>query len=286
MEIVREIIGALWSYILNIRFPSDFIDIAVIAFLIYKLTTFIRKTNFTRFAKGIVLLLSAMWLSSLFQLQVIEFILGKTMELGVLLLVILFQPELRRLLEKVGSSNFGGIFNRRKNIQEIENAIVQTVLACTDLSKRKVGALVVFERDNKLDDIIRTGTIIDAEATAELIKNIFYPKAPMHDGALIVRDGRIESAGCMLPLSVNSNLSRELGMRHRAGIGMSEYSDAVTVIVSEESGSISVAVDGMLKRHLATETFEKLLRKELIADNTTEKRKAFKVKKNDKGNNK
>lgn len=291
MDTAREIIGVLWSNILNISFPADFIDIAIIAYLIYKLATFVRKTNLARLTKGIALLIAVMWLSNLLQLNVINFILGKTMELGILALIILFQPELRRMLEKVGSSNFGGIFSRQKNVQELESAIVQTVLACTDLSKRKTGAIIVFERTNKLEDIAKTGTILDAEATAELIKNIFFPKAPLHDGALIIRDGRIVSAGCMLPLSVNSNLSRDLGMRHRAGIGMSEHSDAVIAIVSEESGSISVAVDGMLKRHLATETFEKLLRKELLTETAEDKqskkpKKSLKVKKNDKGNSK
>jgi diadenylate cyclase len=156
------------------------------------------------------------------------------------------------------------------------------VLACTDLSATRTGALIIFERDNRLDDQIRTGTIIDAETTAELLKNIFYPKAPLHDGAVIIRSGRIQAGGCMLPLSNNPNLSRDLGMRHRAGIGMSEASDAVVVIVSEETGAISVATGGMLKRHLTKETFEKLLRTELMAG---EERTAFRfpLRRSEKG---
>ena len=147
---------------------------------------------------------------------------------------------------------------------------MQTVLACADMSATKTGALIIFERDNRLDDQIRTGTVINADTTAELLKNIFYPKAPLHDGAVIVRNGRIMAGGCMLPLSANQNLSRELGMRHRAGIGMSEASDAVVVIVSEESGAISVATDGTLKRHLTKNTFEKILRNELLKEEIEE----------------
>ncbi|MBQ2830152.1 MAG: DNA integrity scanning protein DisA nucleotide-binding domain protein, partial [Oscillospiraceae bacterium] len=146
----------------------------------------------------------------------------------------------------------------------LEQCIDQTVLACAEMSKSKTGVLIVFERSISLDDIARSGTVLDASVSSELLKNIFFVKAPMHDGAVIVRQGRVFSAGCMLPLSKNVNLSRDLGMRHRAGIGMSENSDAVVVIVSEETGSISVAIGGMLKRHLMPETLDKLLRNELI----------------------
>ena len=149
---------------------------------------------------------------------------------------------------------------------EIETAITQTTEAYADLSRDKVGALMVFERKNLLDDVIKTGTALDCGVSSELLKNIFWNKAPLHDGAVIVREGRIVGAGCMLPLSGNVNLSRDLGMRHRAGIGASEHTDAVVAIVSEETGSISVAVGGMLKRHLAPETLERLLRNELLPE--------------------
>ena len=139
-------------------------------------------------------------------------------------------------------------------------------MACAELSATKTGALIIFERDNRLDEQIRTGTIINAGVSAELLKNIFYPKAPLHDGAVIIRSGRIQAGGCMLPLSNNVTLSRDLGMRHRAGIGMSEVTDALVVIVSEETGGISIAESGMLKRHLTKETFEKLLRNALMTD--------------------
>ena len=149
----------------------------------------------------------------------------------------------------------------------MDSAITQTVLACTDMSASKTGALIIFERNINLNAVMSTGTIINANATAELIKNIFFNKAPLHDGALIVRDGRLAAAGCVLPLTQSTNLSKELGMRHRAGIGMSEQSDAVVVIVSEETGAISVAIEGMLKRHLSAATLDKLLRSELIEEN-------------------
>ena len=154
----------------------------------------------------------------------------------------------------------------------METAITQTVEAYTSMSKDKVGALMVFERKNLLDDVIKTGTALDCSISSELLKNLFWNKAPLHDGAVIVRDGRIVGAGCMLPLSGNVNLSRDLGMRHRAGIGMSEHSDAVVIIVSEETGSISAAMGGMLKRHLAPETLERLLRNELTEEDSGEER--------------
>ena len=155
----------------------------------------------------------------------------------------------------------------------MEKTIAQTVLACTEMSQSRTGALIVFEREMLLDDMVRSGTVLDASVSSELLKNIFFVKAPMHDGAVIVRNGRILGAGCMLPLSKNVNLSRDLGMRHRAGIGMSENSDAVVVIVSEETGSISVAIGGMLKRHLKPETLENLLRNELLPQDDSEKEK-------------
>ena len=253
------------GYFATIRI-SDIVDIAIIAYLIYHLLLLTRRTSSGQVVKGIALLLIALWASSLFQLHVLSFILNRTVELGLLALIIVFQPEIRRFLEQVGSSNLTKVFRREEKPSEFDNAIKQTVLAYTELSKAKIGALTVFERNISLADQIKTGTVLDAAVTSELLKNIFWPKAPMHDGAVVIRDGRIAGAGCMLPLSGNVNLSRDLGMRHRAGIGMSEHSDAVVALVSEETGAISVAVGGMLKRHLALETLERLLRNELMPD--------------------
>ncbi|EDN00117.1 MAG: diadenylate cyclase CdaA [Pseudoflavonifractor capillosus] len=243
---------------------ADIVDILIMAFIFYKLLMIVRRTSSGQVMKGVLLVVVAFVVVSAFQLRMLSYLMGKVLEWGVLALVILFQPEIRRFLEQMGRSRIGSVFVREETPGELENAITQTVLAYTDLSKTKTGALMVFERKNQLDDAIKTGTALDCVVNAELLKNIFWNKAPLHDGAVIVRGGRIVGAGCMLPLSGNVNLSRELGMRHRAGIGASEHSDAVVAIVSEETGSISVAVGGMLKRHLAPETLERLLRNELL----------------------
>ena len=251
----------------------DVADIAILSFLIYKLLWMLRKSSSGRVLRGILMLMLAMWISSEIPLTATSFLLNLVVEYGLLVLVILFQPELRRLLERVGSSRLGLVFTSNKATpMDLESAITETTAAYTDMSRDKVGALMVFERQNLLDDVIKTGTALDCAVSSELLKNIFWNKAPLHDGAVIVREGRIVGAGCMLPLSGNVNLSRDLGMRHRAGIGMSEHSDAVVVIVSEETGSISAAVGGMLKRHLAPETLERLLRNELLSDSQEEKK--------------
>ena len=272
MDAIIQAVSNGLKYITFIR-VSDVVDILIIAFLIYKAFGLISKTNTMRVAKGIIVLLVLLWLSGLLKLSMINFLLRNTFELGFIALVIIFQPELRRLLEKVGSSRVSAYFGNDFKSLDVENAITQTVVACSDMSDKKTSALIVFARDNQLMEPISTGTIINADVTAELLKNIFFVKAPMHDGAVIIKNGRIVSAGCMLPLSTNNNLSRDLGMRHRAGIGMSEQSDAVVLIVSEETGSISVAVDGMLKRHLSPETVETLLRRELIPTDTDKPRR-------------
>ena len=252
---------------------ADLLDIAIMTGIIYKLLWMLRKTSSGRVLRGILILLLAMVVSSAISLTATSFLLKQVVELGVLVLVILFQPEIRRFLERMGSGGLGLVFaSNREPGAELETAIQQTTEAYTDMSRDKVGALMVFERQNLLDDVIKTGTALDCAVSSELLKNIFWNKAPLHDGAVIVREGRIVGAGCMRPLSGNVNLSRDLGMRHRAGIGMSEHSDAVVVIVSEETGSISAAVGGMLKRHLAPETLERLLRNELLNDNEKEKK--------------
>ena len=243
---------------------NDIIDMAIMAFVFYKVLYFLARTGSGRVLRGILLLVLALLLARALDLYVVNFVFGKTFELGVLALLVRFQPEIRSLLEKMGGIT--KYIPGRNSPKDVENAISQVVLACRDLSATKTGALIVFERDNMLDEPIKTGTLIHADVKAELLKNIFYPNTPLHDGAVIIRGGRIEAASCMLPLTTQTHLSRELGMRHRAGIGMSEASDAVVVVVSEESGSISVAVEGILKRHLTEETFERILKNELLQD--------------------
>ena len=256
---------------------ADVIDMLIMAFVIYKVILLIRRTSSGGVAKGILLLVAALWGSSFLRLYTVNFLLSKVVEWGVLALVILFQPEIRRFLEQVGRSSLGKVFAQREERNELDSAITQTVEAYTSLSRSKTGALMVFERKNMLDDAIKTGTALDCTVNAELLKNIFWNKAPLHDGAVIVRSGRIAGAGCMLPMSGNVNLSRDLGMRHRAGIGASEQTDAVVAIVSEETGSISVAVGGMLKRHLSPDTLERLLRNELLPEQEQEEEPKFKL---------
>ena len=245
---------------------SDVVDIAIMAFLIYKVIMLMRRTNSGAVAKGVLLLLFALGVSTFFHLNTVSYLLQQLMVWGVVALVVIFQPEIRRFLEQMGRTSLGKVFTPEEARNELDSAITQTVDAYMSLSKSKTGALMVFERKNMLDDAIKTGTALDCTVNAELLKNIFWNKAPLHDGAVIVRAGRIVGAGCMLPMSGNVNLSRELGMRHRAGIGASEHTDAVVASVSEETGSISVAVGGMLKRHLAPETLERLLRNELLPE--------------------
>lgn len=245
---------------------SDVLDILIVAAVVYAVIGFLRRTSSLKVANGILLLLVALWLSSAARLSVTNFLLRQVFEIGILAVIVLFQPEIRRALEKVGSSHLFSIFGKDWGIQGMERVIMQTVYACEDMARSHTGALIVFERDNRLNEPRSSGTFLDANVSTELLKNIFYDKSPLHDGAAIMKDGRLHSAGCMLPLSKNAGLSRELGMRHRAGIGITEGTDALAVIVSEETGSISVAVDGLLKRHLSLDTFEEILRRELLPE--------------------
>ena len=242
----------------------DVADIAIVAYVIYRILILVRRSRTAQVAKAILLLLIALALAAWLPLRVVYFVLSNLLTMGALALIVVFQPEIRRFLEQLGSSSLGDMFSREEAPPEVEAAIAQTVQAYASLSKDKVGALMVFERKVSLDDIIKTGTPLNSTVNAELLKNLFWNKAPLHDGAVIVRNGHIVGAGCVLPLSGNINLSKDLGMRHRAGIGMSENSDAVVAIVSEETGSISVAENGMLKRHLAPETLAPLIRNELL----------------------
>ncbi len=260
----QEFLNMCHNLLQSFNLFSDTLDILLIAVLVYWLMGFVRNSNTFSVLKGILLLLVMLGLSNLLRLSVVSLLLSEVFSLGILVVVVLFQPEIRRILEQAGSTNFTGMFKTQTDREQTENAVAQTVLACIELAKTKTGALIVFERNMSLDPYCKTGTKVDAEPAAELLKNIFFPNTPLHDGAVMIRGGRILCAACMVPLSDNANLSRELGMRHRAGIGISEHTDAVAIIVSEESGAISVAIGGMLKRHLAPDTFEKILRNELL----------------------
>ena len=253
-NLIANVAGMQWS---------DYLDIIVVAYLIYRVIPFIRTPSTMRIAKAVVAVIVVAALTEVLHLYTLSFILDQFLSVGLLTLVVLFQPELRRMLDHLGSVRLMGFLANTKPVQEMDAVIAQTVAACEVMSREKVGALIVFSREARLDDYFKTGTPIDGQVSDQLIRNIFFPKAALHDGAMIIRDGKVAAAGCVLPLSDSHRLSADLGTRHRAGLGISEVSDAVVVIVSEETGTVSVAVGGMLKRHLASQTLERLLQNEL-----------------------
>lgn len=256
---------------------SDYVDILIVSVLAYELIKFMKKSNSRRLLKGLLVLFVALQLSDFMQLHMIYYFLSNAMQVGILALIILFQPELRKVLEKFGGTSIRSRLHHGMQDHQVMNmAILQTIEAVSDLSWSKTGALIIFEKIDSLEPIINTGTVINADVNAELLKNLFFNKAPLHDGAVVLTNGRITAAGCILPLSANQNISKELGTRHRAGLGMSENYDSISVIVSEETGAISLAQGGMLKRHLAPETLERLLIQELLpADEKSDKANAI-----------
>lgn len=255
--LLQQVIGMQWS---------DYLDVAIVAFLIYKLLPLLRTQNTMRLARAVLAVVVLYALTDALHLYSLHFILSQFLAMGILAFVVLFQPELRRMLDHLGSVKLASFFGSSKPMAEMDEVINQTVMACEVMSREKIGALIVFAREGRLDEYFKTGTVIDGIVSEQLLRNIFFPKAALHDGAMIIRDGRVAAAGCVLPLTNSSHLSADLGTRHRAGVGMSEASDAVVVIVSEETGTISVAVGGMLKRHLAAQTLEKLLHNELCPE--------------------
>ena len=266
---------------------SDYLDIIVVAFLIYKLLPLFRSTGMGRIARVLITVMIVASLTDVFELHTLNFIINQLLAVGLLAVVVLFQPELRRMIDHLGNLKLKRFFGIEKPEQEMVPVILQTVQACEVMSHERVGALIVFARENRLEEFFKTGTVIDSRVSDQLIRNIFFPKAALHDGAMIIRNGRIAAAGCVLPLSESERISADLGTRHRAAVGMSEASDAVVVVVSEETGAISVAVGGMLKRHLAPQTLERLLRNELCHEEAADENLAIKlrqkIKKKEKG---
>ncbi len=255
---------------------SDIVDILVVAFLFYKGIGMIRSSRGSRIATSIVAVIVLTWITSIFQMYSLNFILSQILEMGAIALVIMFQPELRRLLEKLATkASITELIGVRSPVDNMEKVIADTITACEILSKEKTGVLLVFERKMLLDEYWKTGTVLDAAFSEQLVRNLFFTKAALHDGAVMVRQGRIAAAGCVLPLTDNETIHADLGTRHRAAVGISESSDAVIVVVSEETGTISVAMDGMLKRHLAPKTLERILRSELIVDEAGNNKKGY-----------
>ncbi|MDD3168352.1 MAG: diadenylate cyclase CdaA [Eubacteriales bacterium] len=238
---------------------TDVIDVVIVAFVIYKVLGFIRETRALQLVKGLLILVLITVLSDQFNLYTLNWILKNTLQLGVIALVIVFQPELRRALEYVGRSKFITPQFAQMDKERAKVITAAIIKAVDYFSTNKIGALIIMERETILNDIAETGTKIDAEISTELLGNIFYEGAPLHDGATIVRGDRVYAAGCVLPLTQSKTLSKDLGTRHRAGIGITENSDSIAIIVSEETGIISIAVDGKLSRFLDIKTVEKTL---------------------------
>ena len=253
-----ESMGTFFNNIVSSIGVTDILDIAIVAFLVYKVLGFIRETRAEQLAKGLLVLVVVTLLSDIFHLYTLHWILSNLMTVGLLALVVLFQPELRRALEKLGRSKFINIAGD-VNKEEAKKIVTDISKAVESMSASRTGALMVIEKETALNDIVETGTIIDAAISAEMIGNIFYEGAPLHDGAMIIRGGRLYAAGCVLPLTQNKKLGKELGTRHRAGIGITEASDALVIIVSEETGVISLAQNGELTRFVDVKRIEKIL---------------------------
>lgn len=271
-----ERITTFWNQISTIflafKIP-DLLDICLVAFVLYALIKLIRETRAFQLAKGFILLGIAYIFITAFNMQASSFIFHRLFSDFIILIIILFQPEIRHALESVGGSTIPrfGLFSGSKSENIVKNEIIKTAIndickACNDFSQKKIGAIIAFEKDTLLGDAINTGTAIDASVSKELIGNIFFPMSPLHDGATIIRNGRVIAAGCILPLTQNQTISRDLGTRHRAALGLSEESDAVVVVVSEETGCISIAKKGLLERDMSESVLREKLNNSLLLD--------------------
>ena len=257
MSAVFDTIYTLWNQfvytISNVRI-FDILDIVIIAFIIYKAIGFLRETRAGQLVKGIAFLLILYAFANVFELVVLRWLMSAVFGSAIVALAVIFQPELRRILERVGQTKFGAMQSAGDERNAVLDSIDQICKAAGEMSKSKTGALIVFERKTQLGEIINTGTVVDAKPSVSMVNNIFYPKSPLHDGAVIVRDGRIYAAACILPLTPNTEISSQLGTRHRAAIGMTENSDAIVLVVSEETGTISIAFNGAITRDYSVAT--------------------------------
>ncbi len=269
-----EYISQAWGTIMDLarHFTlKDALDVAIVTLLLYSAIKLVRETRAGQLIKGIILLVVLFLISSQFDLLMLNAILRAFLSSGIVIVVILFQPEIRKALEQVGHSKVAkslasavGVKDKEEGKAATRKAIEGVVDATQILQQLRMGALIVFERQTKLGEIVSTGTVVEAAPSAQLIANIFFNKAPLHDGGMIIREGQVYAAGCILPLTSNENVSAELGTRHRAALGMSENSDAVVVVVSEETGQISIAMAGKLTRNYNRVTLREVLERELI----------------------
>ncbi len=259
--------------LLALRF-EDLLDVIIVAYLFYKLSGLLHETRAGTLIKGIILVLIFAWISNLLQLNTINYLLRTFTQFAIMALLVVFQPELRRMLEKVGKTNFSNFFSAEKS--DVEKIASEIASAASAMSSRRIGALIVLERDVKISDIVRTGTEIDSKISSELLINIFIPNTPLHDGAVIVREDRILAASCILPLTQNEALSQEFGTRHRAALGLSESSDAAIIVVSEETGKISFTLDGNMSRNYTEDTLKKMIIKVMSPDSETSEEQKLK----------
>jgi|LSQX01.2.fsa_nt_gb diadenylate cyclase len=264
---------------LGLKGPFDIIlmliDIGIISYIVYKVIQLVRETRAMQLVKGILFIVVGLWLAQQIGLKTLAFLLEKAISLLGFALVVLFQPELRRGLEKIGNSGFRNFFVMDDEEERLRTtaSIEDIVKCCSHFSNEYIGALIVLERNTKIGDVINTGTQMDSTISYELLTNIFTPNTPLHDGAVIIRNNKIKAAACYLPLTENSNLSRELGTRHRAALGITEVSDAISIVVSEESGKISYAHNGGLTRNLTPDTLRKALYRFLLDKNKNIKKR-------------
>lgn len=283
MNTLNAIMEYILKYVQLLRI-SDMVDIAIVTVIIYYLINLLRETRGMQLVKGILFIFVVFLISRWLNLNALNYILSAAMQVGMFALVVIFQPELRSILERVGRFKVGKIidFGADASENDISGMIESVVLAAVHMSATKTGALIVIERETKLGDIIGTGTYMDATVSSGLLENIFVPNTPLHDGAVIVRKRRILAAGCLLPLTGKNNLSRELGTRHRAAIGLSEVTDAAIVVVSEETGRISIAMNGSLMRNLSEDSLRRALQKAMFTtespQNTIDKFRFWKSK--------
>ena len=278
-----------------IKLVTLILDIVIVLFLLYQLLKIVKDSRAWQLVKGIAILIIGTALSSLFNLNILNYILSAVMNWGIILIFIIFQPELRRALEQLGTNKFTKFFGIDKDIAtKTKEDIYKIVIAVTELAKSKTGALIVIERDIQIKDIVATGVVMDSQVSPQLLVNIFVPKTPLHDGAVVISNNKIAAAACMLPLAGDKDIAKELGTRHRAAIGISKESDSIAVVVSEETGKISVAKDGTLIADVREDALKKILinnivTKRLYDDNLKKKDRFKNIKeylKNKKQNNK
>ena len=268
MSVFTSILNEIWNMIKSFSL-SNLLDILIVAYIIYKAIKFIRETKAGRLFKSLLILIAVYLVSIWLNLFMLRTLMQYVFQIGLISLVIVFQPELSHALEKLGRSkvNIIGKITKVEEEEETKACIEAVVRACKSMQETKTGALIVFEKETMLGDIMSTGTILNAQPSMDLLLNIFYPKSPLHDGAVIIRNARVYAAGCILPLTSNPDISRELGTRHRAAIGVTEESDAVVVVVSEETGTISVTRNGGITRSHTAITLRNLLESELLSSN-------------------